>query len=140
MGRPTTFNQDIADKICEIISTSHKGLVTICKQEGMPARTTVRQWIDANEKFAAQYARAKEDQADFLAEEIIDIADDTKDDTLADGKTNHENINRSRLRVDARKWVASKLKPKSWGDKLDVTTGGVPIRQSFVIGGKEIEF
>lgn len=144
MARPSEYTKEIGDKICEIISTSHKGLASIAKQDGMPSRNTIRGWVDKIPEFSANYARAKEDQADFLAEEILEIADDTEGDKYTDKdgkeKIDHENIQRSRLRVDARKWVASKLKPKSWGDKLDVTSGGLPVKQTFVVNGKEIQF
>lgn len=80
----------------------------------MPAASTIFKWLASNEEFAEQYARAKEAQADAMADEIVDIADG---DNGADPQ-------RDRLRVDARKWVAAKLKPKKYGDKLDVTSGG----------------
>lgn len=92
----------------------------------MPDVKTVYRWMGANEEFRQQYACAREDQADTLADEIIDIADESSRDTITkendDGSTyevcNSEWINRSRLRVDARKWVASKLKPKKYGDSM----------------------
>lgn len=145
-GRPSLFTQEVADSICEQLATSSKSLRSICLQEDMPAIRTVLQWLakadseecDENLKiFAHQYARAKQEQADFLAEEIIEIADDNTDDILrkkevknANGskmvllEENKEFTNRSRLRVDARKWIASKLKPKKYGDKLDLTSQG----------------
>ncbi len=145
-GRPSSFTQDIADSICEQLMTSSKSLRTICQQEGMPTPKTILNWLTEGSKpdgqewaqtFLRQYARAKEEQADYLAEEILEIADDSKDDVLrskevknADGtkmvllEENKEFTNRSRLRVDARKWIASKLKPKKYGDKLDLTSLG----------------
>jgi hypothetical protein len=74
-------------------------------------------------EFRHQYARAREAQADFLAEEILQIADDGENDTYATENgpaVNHDVVQRSRLRVDARKWLASKLAPKKYGDKLAV--------------------
>ncbi|MRT15310.1 hypothetical protein GJV07_24135 [Enterobacteriaceae bacterium RIT711] len=69
-----------------------------------------------------QYARAREVQAEILAEEIIEIADDSSGDVFVDDdgreQTNHERVARSRLRVDARKWYASKLAPKRYGDRI----------------------
>lgn len=141
MGATSKFTQEIADKICEELSTSSKSLRTICKQHGMPAVRTVLNWLSEGEKaekeddkmklFLHQYARAREAQADFLAEEIIEIADDGSNDlmTITKGDVsyeveNKEVTNRSKLRVDARKWVASKLKPKKYGDKLDLSHAG----------------
>lgn len=131
------YTDEIADKICDIIATSNKGLSTICAEEGMPSRSSVHKWLKANESFADKYARAKQDQADLLAEEILTISDDGAKDSSEGG---YVTLQRHRLMVDARKWVASKLKPKSWGDKLDVTSGGLPVKQTFVVNGKEIEF
>ena len=127
LGRPQIYTQELADKICEEISTSNKGLRTICKELGISTMTVLR-WLSDEEKkdFRVQYARAKEEQADHLAEEILEIADDsTRDDkTILDKQgnpiivENTEWTKRSQLRVDARKWIASKLKPKKYGDKL----------------------
>lgn len=133
IGRPSIFTQEIADIICDRISTSNASLRTICSEEGMPGVTTVLRWVRENESFRQQYARAKEQQADFLAEEMMEIADDSSKDILKDSEGNeYENkefVNRSRLRVDTRKWIASKLKPKKYGDslKLDQTVTNVPV-------------
>lgn len=146
MPAPTIFNQEIADQICEEIATSSKSLRKICSQEGMPSVRTVLYWLSEGDKtdspdhlreFLHQYVRAREMQADFLAEEIIEIADDSSDDVLrakkvknADGsemillEEHKEFTNRSKLRVDARKWIASKFKPKKYGDKVDLNHGG----------------
>jgi hypothetical protein len=71
------------------------------------------------------YARAREDRSDKLADEIVAISDESHNDTYVDDdgnvRTNHEVVARAKLRVDARKWVASKLKPRVYGDKLDLT-------------------
>jgi hypothetical protein len=99
----------------------------------MPDKSTVFRWLAVNEPFRDQYARAREAQADYYAEEIIDISDDGSNDWMerrseaekgAGVNTgwvlNGEHVQRSKLRVDARKWIASKLKPKVYGDKLAV--------------------
>jgi hypothetical protein len=92
--------------------TEGKSLRTICLDPAMPSAETIRVWLIDDGEFAAQYARAREEQADFYADEIIDIADGAKDANLA------------RLQIDARKWKASKLVPKKYGDKLDLTHSG----------------
>lgn len=74
----------------------------------MPDTSTVFRWLAKHEDFREQYARAREEQAETHADEIIDIADDFADDP-----------NSRRVRIDARKWIASKLKPKKYGDKTD---------------------
>jgi len=133
MGRPVIYTQEIADQLCEIISTSNKSLRTICKELEISVNTVLR-WLRDEEKkdFWLQYARAKEEQADFLAEEILEIADDDSRDTKIiigkDGKEieveNTEWTKRSQLRVDSRKWIASKLKAKKYGDKIQTELSG----------------
>lgn len=119
----TIFTPELGDKICNDISTSNLGLRAICKNNGVDY-STFKRWVVDNESFRAQYARAKEEQAEMLVEDMLDIADDSSNDTIETEKgpiPNNEWINRSRLRVDTRKWIASKLLPKKYGDKLDVT-------------------
>ncbi len=120
-GRPSSYTPEHADSICEHIAGG-RSLVSWCKQdETRPSYTSVMRWLESNEAFRDNYARARQDQADYLAEEIVQIADDGANDTYAtdDGeRTNQDVIARSRLRVDARKWYASKLAPKKYGDRV----------------------
>jgi hypothetical protein len=126
-GRPSDFSEKLADLICERIADG-ASLRSICAADGMPNKATVFRWLAAHKGFADQYGRAREEQAETLADEIVQIADDGSNDTYLDrtGKerVNTDVISRSKLRVDARKWVASKLKPKKYGDRqvIDVNT------------------
>lgn len=140
IGRPPIYTTEIGERICELIACSAKSLATIA-QEVDVKYGTIRHWIGNNKEFSAMYARAKEDQADFLAEQILGIADDSSNDTI-EGEygpmENKEWVNRSKLRVDARKWIASKLKPKRYGDKLDMTTGGDKLNSfEIIIDGED---
>lgn len=127
MARPSTFNQEMADDICDRLADG-KSLRSICLADDMPVQSTVFKWLSQQPAFAEQYARARETQADTLFDEIQDIADDGSNDYItkknADGSeyeaVNSEHIQRSRLRVDARKWMASKLQPKKYGDKQEI--------------------
>jgi hypothetical protein len=87
----------------------------------MPASSSVLRWLATQPEFREKYARAREVQMDAMAEEIIAIADDTsldlEFDEKGDPRANHEFIQRSRLRVDARKWLMAKLAPRKYGDK-----------------------
>ena len=132
-GRPTRYTADVASTICTRLAGG-ESLRSICDDAAMPARSTVTGWLfdGEHEDFMDQYARAREVQAEVWADEIVSIADDSSSDvtTDKDGKeiVNHEHIQRSRLRVDTRKWVASKLLPKRYGDKLQHTgEGGGPV-------------
>ncbi len=123
-GRPTDYTQDIADQLCEQLAEG-MSMHRACEPDDMPSKRSVFNWLATNEEFLHQYESAKAECADHLAEEMIEIADDGTNDYMTktnnDGSkyevVNSEHIQRSRLRIDARKWVASKLKPKKYGDK-----------------------
>ncbi len=132
-GRPSLYTDKLAAKICRRLAEG-KSLRSICRDDAMPAISTVMGWLfdGDHDEFSEQYARAREAQAEVRADEIVDIADDDTNDFTADkdGKlvVDHEHIQRSRLRVDARKWIAAKLLPKRYGDKLQHTgEGGGPV-------------
>lgn len=123
MGRPSDFTQEVADAICERIADG-ESLRSICQTEGMPSRMTVFRWLNDPERssFRDQYARAREEQAEFYAESIIEIADEEAV-TVKGGEDEEVSVvfdatavARNRLRIDARKWYASKLAPKKFGD------------------------
>ena len=120
IGRPTTFTQDLVDILCERIADG-ESLRAICREESMPNKATVFRWLASDKSFSDQYAKARETQADSLFDEILTIADDSRSDTYLDDhgnlKTDQEVIGRARLRVDARKWMAGKLRPKVYGEK-----------------------
>lgn len=116
-GRKTEYEEGVADAICERLIEG-RSLRSICQDEDMPATSTVCKWLTQQPAFAEQYTRAREAQADTLADEILDIADDGSNDFMGeDEKYNGDAVQRSKLRVDARKWLAGKLQPKKYGDK-----------------------
>ncbi len=125
-GRPTTYTNEIGNSICAIIASSSKSMKTICEELNISIGT-VLEWLSSNKEFSELYAKAKEQQADYLAEEILDIADNGRNDFMVTKfgvQENKEVTNRSRLRVDTRKWIASKLKPKKYADRIDHTNAG----------------
>ena len=129
LGRPSSFTQDVADRICEGLAEGYS-LRRICMDKGMPNAGTVCRWLASNESFREQYARAREAQAETLFDEMLDIADDGRNDKYTDDngneRTDHDVIARSKLRVETRKWMAGKLKPKVYGDKIDLNHGVQP--------------
>jgi len=124
-GRPSTFSQEIADTICVRLGQG-ESLRTILKTEGMPAQGTVYVWLLKHPSFQEQYVRAREEQAETHADEIVDIADETpetvevrdKEGNVVDIKLDSAYIAWQKQRIDARKWNASKQRPKKYGDKL----------------------
>ena len=120
-GRPTRYSQEIAEAICEEIATTDHSLAGICAREDMPSQSMLYRWLEAQADFRERYARARERQAGFMAAQTIDLADDTANNNSFAGSVA---VARSRLRIDARKWLASKLAPKKYGDKIDATLQG----------------
>lgn len=127
MSRESLFTQELATLICSRMA-SGESLRAICRPDEFPAESTVRLWaLQDIDGFSAQYARARELQADALAEEILEISDDSSNDYAEtdDGpKLNSEHVQRSRLRVDSRKWFAGKVAPKKYGDKVQQEHSG----------------
>ena len=123
-GRPTTYTVEVAT----IITTRIMGgesLRAVCRDEAMPARSTVHLWIAMNKAFSDQYARACEIRAEEMFDEMFDIADNSANDYMLRGSgedatevVNSEAIQRSRLRIDTRKWALSKMNPKKYGEKI----------------------
>ena len=115
------YPSSVRDDICKRIAQG-ESLSAICRCEDMPSKPTVLDWLFVDKEFSTQYARAREQQAEHYLDEIIAISDDVSLDEIMDGegnpRTNHEAIQRSRLKVDTRKWAMSKLAPKKYGDKI----------------------
>ncbi len=121
-GRPSTYNAELAASILIRISNG-ESLRSITKDEGMPTQSSVYLWLLQKPDFSEQYTRAREEQADTLADEILAIADEAPSEVVDDrgvSRTDSGWVSWQKNRVDARKWVASKLKPKKYGDALKV--------------------
>lgn len=141
MGRPSEFSPETANAICERLIEG-ESLRAICRDEDMPHASTVCRWLgskaDWGDEFRAQYAHAREAQADTLADEILSIADTQvlgeKRTTKADGAietVEADMIEHRRLQIESRKWLAGKMKPRKYGDKVTqehVGEGGGPIQ------------
>lgn len=127
VGRPTKYCQEMADLICERVATHDVGLDRLYEMyDDMPHRVNINIWRRKYPEFRSKYAQAKREQIEFITEEILEIADDARNDWMesiddsgkASYKINGEHVQRSRLRIDTRKWLASKLAPKIYGDKI----------------------
>lgn len=124
VGRPSDYTQEAAIRICAKLSIG-KSLRTVCSSKKMPSVATVFKWMRDYPEFLNQYARAKEESSDAMAEEILDIADDSLS-VIEEGQEKKASAyaQAQRLRVDTRKWIMSKMKPKKYGDTIDITSGG----------------
>lgn len=121
-GRPTKMTKDVQAEILGRISTG-ESLRKICQDDHLPAAQNVFKFIYRDDEFREQYEEARREQSEWFSEEIIEIADVGSGDTQRD-----------RLRVDARKWLMSKVLPKKYSDKVDVDLNG-EVDINIVIGG-----
>jgi len=119
MGRPTLYTEEIAAEILTRIAEG-ESLRTITMEQGMPSHSSVYLWLSQKPDFLDRYARAREEQADTLADEIVAISDEPPAEVTDDkgiSRIDSGWVTWQKNRVDARKWVAAKLKPKKYGDR-----------------------
>lgn len=108
--------------ICqEVLEGMRNGLSAFkaCQKAGVP-QSTFNRWVDADAKLAEDYAHAREDLIERMAQEVIELSDQEVPET-GDGKKDWQAIQKHKLQVDTRKWLLSKLAPKKYGDKLEVS-------------------
>lgn len=140
-GRPSIFSQDLGDLIC-LLMAEGKSLNSICKLDGMPHKSTVLLWVVKGDRddvdykdFSDQYRRAREAQTEAVLDDVIEISDDDRLDYIFRTKTdesgesagaivNHENISRSKLRIETRFRFAAKMHPRKYGEKLTTALEG----------------
>jgi hypothetical protein len=128
----STYTSEMGDRICaEMIGGEDgrpKSLATVLKLPGMPCKRTVMNWIVAHPEFEKIYRIAQQERAEVWIEEIVDIADDRSHDYYTDDegrqRVDTEHINRSRLKVDTRKWIAAKMMPKLYGERVTAELTG----------------
>lgn len=145
-GRPTKFNQQTADLICMMLSEglSLRQILKADTTGTLPAQSTVYEWLLRHPLFAEQYARAREEQADTNADEILEIADERPPEFKDDkGRIylDQTYIQWQKNRIEARKWTAMKLKPKKYGDRVAVegVEGGASIKTEDAGASKFLE-
>lgn len=122
------YSDAIGRAICKLLASGHT-LNSICKRPGMPHERSVRLWaLNPDHPFSPKYTRAREVGYLKMADDLLEICDDARNDwMLACGDDeqeryviNGEHVQRTRLRVDTRKWLLSKALPKIYGDKVEV--------------------
>lgn len=133
MGAPRTYDRDqVFLEICEDIAQGNS-LHTACARAGRPDISTVMRWLDQDERdngpMREQYARSKSLGSEKLADELVEIADETAVKAVYNGEEvslalDNVAVQRNRLRIDTRKWVLSKLAPKKYGDRTSTEISG----------------
>lgn len=113
---------DTKDEICaKVLEGMRGGLSTFksCDAAGVSHSTFIH-WVGEDEELANNYARAREDLLERMAQEVIDLSDKEVPET-GDGKKDWQAIQKHKLQVDTRKWLLSKLAPRKYGDKLELS-------------------
>lgn len=135
-GRPSTYSEQMAKAVCGWIAQGYT-LREIDALPNMPSKTTILRWLAEHEEFRDHYARAREVQAYAMEDEILEIAEDSRNDWVMrqgkDGESrlvfDEERVSRARVRIDARKWLMAKMAPKRYGDRVAVTgKDGGPVK------------
>jgi F420-dependent methylenetetrahydromethanopterin dehydrogenase len=123
-GRPSLKTPAKLDELCARLAEG-VSLREVCRAEDMPSLATVIRWLSEDEAFQVQYARAKELSAEAMTEDMLDISDNASNDWMMRNDpdnegwvANHDHIARAKLRIETRKWLAGKMKPKKYGDKV----------------------
>jgi hypothetical protein len=125
-GNRTLYTAELADRLLDELAEG-RTLTNVCDDPGMPSRSTVRLWVrEDREGFAVRYSQAREFGYHMWIDDIIDIADDGRNDWMErrrkDGSVfvpNRENIKRSRLRSNVRCWLLSNALPRLYGDAFE---------------------
>ena len=115
----TTYTPEIGEKICDAIVEGESGknsLREVCKLPGMPSRATVYRWLRDYPDFAKLYELATDDRADGYMDEIVDIAENCR--------ATKSGIAKAKLQIYAREKYAAKIRPRKYGEKVDVNHGG----------------
>ena len=124
---------DLFDIICEKIINGKSLRNVLNEINPKISPSTFFIWLREDELKSKQYEIATKERSELVFEDILDIADNSANDYVENENgnlvLNAENIQRSRLRVDARKWILAKMNPKKFGDKTDITTNGKDIGQ-----------
>jgi len=120
MGRPSSYSDEIAKEICDRLIEG-ESLRQICLDAHMPHRSTVTNWQDSDDAFSAKCARARDWQADYMDDLILDTAKECTSETA----------NADRVKIGAYQWRAERLNQKRYGNKIS--------QQHTGLDGKPIE-
>jgi len=127
VGRPSDYTKELGDRICERIADG-LSLRTICLAEDMPDKATVFRWLRSHQDFCDQYARATDERTESHHEDLLELGDEALRVAQAvDKQVANAAVSAVKLKADNLKWSMSKMKPKKYGDKIDMTTNGKDI-------------
>ena len=123
VGRPSSYTTERGESICLLIETHARGLRWLAEHfpDVVPTVTTIQRWLVAHDEFRARYARAKDVQADLLIEEALDILDNVE--PFGMGSVPNAIVSKAREQATHRRWMAGRLAPKRWGDRMEHDVG-----------------
>ncbi len=133
VGRPSIYSQELADLICHELALG-KSMRNVCREEDMPAMSTIFKWLRENKEFTEQYAQATAERTEAQHEDLLELGDEAvKLAQSVDFKASNAVVSAVKLKADNLKWSMSKMKPKRYGDKVDVTSDGKAIEGNTII-------
>lgn len=133
MGRPSDFTQELGDDICARLAQG-ESLRSVCRSETMPSLASIFNWFRSHPDFLEQYTRAKEASAEAMYEDLAELGDDAIQyaQTLK-GPQSSAVVQAVKLKADNLKWSMSKMKPKKYGEKVDLTSAGEAIKGNTIV-------
>lgn len=139
-GRPSEYSIELATEICKRIALG-ESMLSITKDPKMPSHTSIYSWLldEDKKEFLDKYESARAIQAEMMFEELVKIADTPEEgiETIEKGDLveikKGDMLGHRRLKVDTRKWYLSKVLPKKFGEKVDVTSGGEKIQSNAIV-------
>jgi len=132
-GRPSKYTKELSDEICALLSQG-LSLRSVCRIKGMPDITTIFEWMRVHPDFSPQYALATNERTEAQHEDLLELGDEAiKLSQTVDTKVSGAVVQAVKLKADNMKWSMSKMKPKKYGDKVDVTSDGKAIKGNTLI-------
>jgi hypothetical protein len=133
-GRPTLYSKELADKICKLISTNHRGLTTLIRVHNLPDAQTIYNWLNTYADFFDNYMRAKQEQAHVLADELLELTNKipTYNDKDGNERIDAGMLGRAKLQAEALRWSAARLAPKWYGDSKHEETKNTDMLRELV--------
>jgi hypothetical protein len=138
--KPTVAGSSERETISDAVldgMTSGSPCYRACQSAGVPPATFAR-WVDDDPVLAEKYARARDILVEKMACDLLEIAD-APVGIVENGGTDSGAVQKQRLQVDARKWLLSKIAPRKYGDKIEVSGGPLNARNSVSLDQRLIE-
>lgn len=140
IGRPTIYTEELAEEFCSLIAQG-KSVNSICRDyEDMPVSSTIFAWLAKNKEFSEKYDKATEARTAAHHEMLLEMGDEALEDSkIVDPKSSNAVVQAHKLRADNFKWAMSKMKPKKYGDRLDLTSKNEKLPTPLLYSLKDVQ-